>query len=85
MSKKTPSASKANAPEQPVKKEKKAACRLFSLLFLLVSAAALILLPFGVLSLTESTHLYEAVMSLFTNGFYTATTGILNTVYNISI
>ena len=85
MSTKTPQPSKAATPKQPVKTEKKTACRLFAVLFLLVSVAALALLPYKILPAAESMPLYQAIMNLFTAGFYTATEGVLNTVYNVAI
>ncbi len=89
MSKKNQKALEAEAPvasEQTVVKEKKTACRIFALLFLVVSAVALAVIPYNVVSLTEATPLYKVVLDLFNQGFLlNATEGILNIVYNVAI
>ena len=88
MSKKNQTALEANAPAgtQTVVTEKKAACRLFSLLFLLVSAAALILLPYKVLTYEGSTPIYKAVLDLITNGWIMNIPGTLTSIgYSLAI
>ena len=74
------------ANEQILVTEKKAACRIFALLFLVVSAAALVVLPYNVLSLSEATPLYQVLLDMFSNGFLLdAAEGALNLVYNAAI
>ncbi len=85
MSKKnTPALNEESAPVKTVKKEKKAACRLFGLLFLLASVVAIVLLPY-VIQPTGSSVLYSAVLAMFPTNWYQATDGVLNIVYNVSI
>lgn len=88
MSKKNNKALEAEAPvgTQTVVTEKKAACRLFSFLFLLVSAAALILLPYSVVTYAEATPIYQVVLDLAGNGWLLeAAEGAMNIVYNVAI
>ena len=90
MSKKNNPAVEAEAPvatQKTVVTEKKTACRLFSFLFLVASAVALLAIPYGVVSLTEATPLYQVIMTMFgSEGFMLAAAdGIMNTIYNVAI
>ena len=73
----------ADANVKTVKKENKTACRLFSGLFLLVSAVALFFLPYAILS-AEAKPLYQAVLDSFA-GWYIVRGPLLNAFYNLSM
>ncbi len=65
--------------------ERKVACRLFGLLFLLVGAVAIALIPFGIVGSKEGMVLYSAVLAIFPANWIEAADGAMNIVYNISI
>lgn len=84
MSKKTPAPLNAPSPKAEVK-ERKAACRIFALLFLAIAVVAVVVIPYSILSTNDSSVLYKAVLSIFPTNWYQVTEGILNLVYNIAI
>ncbi len=81
MSKKKPSPEKA--PVKTVKQEKKAACRIFALLFL-VAAVAAFFLPYAIPGF-EATMLFNAVLTIFPANFYEVAAGVISTLFNVSI
>lgn len=84
MSKKTPAP--LNAPStKTVVTERKAACRIFALLFLAIAAAAVVAIPYSFLSMDASSVLYKVVLAIFPAKWLTVTEGALNHVYNIAI
>ena len=88
MSKKNQKALEANAPAGPqtVVTEKKAAIRLFSFLFLLVSVAALALLPYAVATFEGTMPIYQAVLNMVTGGWILNVGGTLTNIgYSLAI
>ncbi len=64
--------------------ERKTACRLFGLLFLLAGVVAIALLPYGILG-GDSSALYSVVLKIFPANWINAAEGAMNLVYNIAI
>lgn len=88
MSKKNQTALEANAPAGPqtVVTEKKSAIRLFSLIFLLVGVAALILLPYSVLTYEAVTPIYKVMLDLIATGWIMNIPGTLTSIgYSLAI
>ena len=87
MSTQTPSTPRPNASKQQVKTmkvQRKTACRIFGVIFLVVGILASFILPYAFLQ-QDSMPLYNAVLSIFPANWFTAAEGALNIVYNISI
>lgn len=84
MSKQTPAP--LNAPStKTVVTERKAACRIFALLFLAIAVAAVVVIPYSFLSMDASSVLYKVVLAMFPATWLTVAEGALNYVYNIAI
>lgn len=84
MSKQTPAP--LNAPStKTVVTERKAACRIFALLFLAIAVAAVVVIPYSFLSMDASSVLYKVVLAMFPAKWLTVAEGALNYVYNIAI
>ncbi len=84
MSKQTPAP--LNAPStKTVVTERKAACRIFALLFLVIAAAAVVAIPYSFLSKEVSSVLYKVVLEIFPAKWLTVAEGALNYAYNVAI
>ncbi len=84
MSKMTPAP--LNAPStKTVVIERKAACRIFALLFLAIAVAAVVVIPYSFLSMDTYSVLYKVILAMFPAKWLTVTEGPLNYVYNIAI
>lgn len=85
MSNTTPAPSNATPSMKKVVTPRKAACRIFAIVFFLLAVAAIVAIPYSILSTEASTPLYQAILSIFPANWYQVTEGALNLVYNIGI